>query len=143
MTLCQLAVGSFGQYDVAGAQGFVIANDAADPAIFAIQRLNRRAGNTLDAFGLGLAHKPRIEAGAQQAPGVAAGLKAGVCRCAVDGQQGQTFLGDTPFKRCGLLKIRKKFAKRVAIQTPAGEIFTAGKFAAFKQEDRKTCPHTP
>jgi hypothetical protein len=36
--------------------------------------------------------------------------------------------------------MRKQFGERMAIQTPAGEIFTAGKFAAFKQQDRKPGP---
>ena len=66
-------------------------------------------------------------------------MQAGIRYCAVCGHQGQTFLGDAPFKWSGLLKMRKKFGKRMAIQPPAGKIFTAGKFAAFKQQDRKSC----
>jgi hypothetical protein len=36
--------------------------------------------------------------------------------------------------------MREQFGERAAVQAPAGEIFTAGNFAAFKQQDRKPCP---
>ena len=65
MTFSQLAVCPFRHHNVAGAQDFVITNHAADPAIFAVQRLYGGTGNTLRTFGFGLTHKPRIEAGAQ------------------------------------------------------------------------------
>ncbi|SUX84144.1 Uncharacterised protein [Citrobacter koseri] len=61
----QYAVCSFGQHDITGAQRFIFAHDAADSAIFNMERFNRNAVNALYPCGLGLSDKPGIEAGSQ------------------------------------------------------------------------------